>query len=244
MTDDILGKTVDQTEEPASSAVEELVGEGRKFKDVESLATAKLESDKFIEQLKFENESMRKEIGELSEARDTSKTIEDVVKALETREQGTAPTNQVEEASVNVEDVVRNVLNQERQQATATENRNKVNQELMRYFGGDAEKAVQYKQSALDRSGLSQEDLDTLVARSPSAAMAVLGLNSQSNQPNVSISAMGAQGEAPRSGTVVRNQSYYKALKKEMGANKFYGDIKLQQQMFKDADSLGDDYFK
>ena len=45
-------------EEPTSpSVLGDLVGDGRKFNDVEALAKGKLEADKFIEQMKQENAS-------------------------------------------------------------------------------------------------------------------------------------------------------------------------------------------
>lgn len=251
MTDDLISSATSAEAVPPSSeeatpssAVNELVGEGKKFKDVDSLASAKLESDKFIEQLKFENEAMRKEIGELSEVRSNSKTIEDVLAALQSREQNEVSDNQAGTNSADVEDVVRNILNQEQAKQSAMSNRASVSEALTQRFGGDEAKAKEFIQQTVKSNGMTGEQFANLVDTAPGAAKSILGLNSQSNQPNVSISAMGAQGEAPRSGTVVRNQSYYKALKKEMGTRKFYEDIKLQQQMYKDADSLGDDYFK
>jgi len=50
-------------EEPTSpSVLGDLVGEGRKFNDVEALAKGKLEADRFIEQMKQENASLKADL--------------------------------------------------------------------------------------------------------------------------------------------------------------------------------------
>ena len=45
---------------PVADPLQELVGEGKKFKSIEDLAKSKVEADRFIDKLKSENDALRK----------------------------------------------------------------------------------------------------------------------------------------------------------------------------------------
>ena len=67
--EDIIASTSTHTTEgsstPTTDALAELVGEGKKFKDIAALAVGKVESDKFIDRLKKEAADLLKSLNRL-----------------------------------------------------------------------------------------------------------------------------------------------------------------------------------
>lgn len=243
MTDDILNSATSTTQSTETNPLAELVGEDKKYSSVEALAESRIEADKHIKHLEFENKNMREEIEKLAGERENSKTIEDILEALNTRKQGNESNNQSDSGSANVEDVVKSILNQERQASTAKENYARVNSTIAQAFNGDNEAAAEHVKKVLAETNITGEQLNRLSESSPDAALKVLGLNSQTKtQTMVSPTAV-SENSAPRVGGEVRNYKYYQALKKEMGTSNFHNDIKLNAQMLRDADEQGDAFY-
>ena len=70
------------------SALDQLVGEGKKFKTIEDLAAGKLKSDQHVEQLEGENKVAREKVAELEGASDQSATVADLIKAVRSNPEG------------------------------------------------------------------------------------------------------------------------------------------------------------
>ena len=91
MTEDLISAATSEgsNEELAQeSAVDLLVGEGKKYKSVDDLAKSRITADEHIKQIEFENNNMRKELDTLSSQRENSKTIEDILVKLDQANSG------------------------------------------------------------------------------------------------------------------------------------------------------------
>lgn len=243
MTSILLGDdqnpTGDNTPPPAE-ALSTLVGEGKKFKDVESLAKAKLEADSFIGKLTDETAKLRAEL-------EKRMTLEEQLAALTRGEGGQPgggqpapgqgnqpPTNtSVPDVEALLDKKLRERSEQERRQA----NIRQVDELLLKHYG-DANKA---KAAVLEFNSTLGINLTDLAASSPAAVAKLIGGSSGSGS-----------GLPAERGTVnvggnmsgeVRNKAYYDKLRSEMGNARFYADRKLQVQIHKDAQSLGDAYY-
>jgi len=247
MADDLIGNET-QTEVKKESSetttvVDELVGEGKKYNNVEALAKSKTHADEHISKLEFENANMREELTKLEEARKESKTIDDVIHALENRPTETSPANQTGTDSVDVKSLVAGEFNRRAEADRANENQTSVNAELINQFNGDVEQAKTHLQKVREDSGLSVEQFKILAQTSPVAALRILNINPPQSKGDISVTSRGnLSPEAPPINSNRRNKSYYDALRKDMGIGKFYDDIKLQTQMQEDFASLGDDW--
>lgn len=244
----------DQT--PNAEILAELVGEGRKYKSVEDLAKSRIEADKFIDQLKGELKTVRTEFDRLADERKNSKTIEDVLKALESprpREGVSGDNQSASQSPGDLEKLVEGVLTRKQSETQAKLNRDTVNKQVLEAFGMDQTKAREFVSQTLSQSGVSNEVFQNLVNAAPQAALKLLGveskatdtetLNQRNKDRNVSPTARAdLQSFAPIT-SGVRNKTYYNNLKKQMGFNKFFGDIKLQQAMIQDAANLGDSFY-
>src|SRR4051812_39958036 len=95
-------------EPPATPAVraEDLVGEGKKFKDIDALAAGKLESDRFIEQLKAEKADAEARASRAVEVEaELQKLREDLI-ARKAPEPVGKPTQPSQPATTDIEKIV------------------------------------------------------------------------------------------------------------------------------------------
>ena len=242
MSEDLINSATTQ-EEVAVSAVDQLVGEGKKFNSVEDLAKGKIASDKHIEQLEFEKTQVQEDLSKLAEANESQVTMQDILAKLDANnlhgeQVQTSMTDTARESDIS--GMVSQAMLQERAQLTAQANRDKVNSEVAAYFKGDLEKAKEHIKSTIAASGLNGTQFSDLSESSAEAALRVLNIQSN-NQPTTSVSARADlnAGALSVGSEGTRNKSYYDAKKKEMGFTKFHSDVKLQTQMHEDYATMG-----
>lgn len=240
------------------SAYETLVGEGKKFSDVEALAKSKIEADAFIESLKKENSEFRQELN-------TRLSLEEFYnKTTQQRNESNPPissgnTNTVEEgvdnrvntaapkASISQEDVqrlVKEALAREQTQATRMSNLNESREELHKIFGDEYGSHLAKRADSL---GLDRNFVDEIASRSPKALLAMIGETPKTNDRNVApptsqrnttqatFSTTGNQHNG------VRNEAYWAEMKRTN--LKEYMKPENQVQRHKDAQALGEKYF-
>lgn len=252
-TEDVIGRV---SQGGTSDILNQLVGDGKKFKSIEDLARGKIESDSFIEKIKGENETLRTLLKEIAKT-DTESTLTDLIAE---RAKKNAGSGKVDDRSPNLEtntdrqpaevdqDRIMEAVREYSRTERETSNQMRTNQILAEMFG---EKAVAEVASRAKAKGVSGDVLKSVAKTSPDAFFAMLG-----------IEVMGAEGKGVKQGGVagrgsvssdamaggredqnVRNQAYYDRLKSEMGVRKFVLDRKLQLEMHKDMQTLGDAFF-
>lgn len=170
MAEDIFAATGDTT----TSTFDQLVGEGKKFKDQEALAKAKAEADAFIERLKSEQDQLRQELS-------TRVSVEDQLKKLNESRQ--IPNNTENAPSANtpptdsqrpdVAAQVREALQQELRNQTSRTNVNAVSVRMTELLG---DKVGDFVSSKATELGVSVKDLEAMASRSPEAFYRMVGV--------------------------------------------------------------------
>jgi uncharacterized protein (DUF305 family) len=249
--------TADTTTPPADNSgtppvttgvFEQLVGPGKKFDSQEALARGKMESDQFIQKLLEEKREAVELAQRLAQEVDSLKVKASILDRINPQNpnsvnqygsQGTpqAPA-QTPAAGLSAEDVVK-LIESSKQHDLAQANIRQADSALIKALGSDAPAYVKQKAQEL---GMEVTDLYKVATKSPTAFLNMLGVTP--NQTN--SGSMYNQSNRPNSnnpGPEIRNEAYYNKLKKEMGILKFVQDARLQVQMHKDMQALGDSFF-
>jgi len=220
-----------------------LVGEGKKFKTVADLAKGKLESDSFVAQLQEENKALRELASAKAEAGNTtliSELVANLTKQGNTNSApSTTPANQPAKSGLTEEDV--NALIEKRDATSrASSNIQSFNALVSKAFGDKSEVEVAARINAV---GADPQLFAQLVAKSPQAALAMLGLTA--DKGNASSSREGSVNTAAllaNSNGNVKNAAYFKELRKTMGSD--YYSPKVQQELFRARKEQGDAFYK
>lgn len=241
MTD--LFETPVQGNDQPESFMNELVGEGKKFADVEALAKGKWHSDKYATKLESENEELRKELERRLTIEEyiqktnqsTSKTSND---DSERDDEVTQALNQLnpDKLKGDVLEQVKQLLETQKKQSTAESNVAKVRESLQSIWGPSFAQKLNERAVELH---MSQDDLGKLAETNPQAFLAIVAPKApqrQSHEPPRSTRNM------PQSqGSGDRTKSYYDRLKQENPRAYLSREIQIQEH--KDAIRLGAAFF-
>ncbi len=157
--------------------VEQLVGEGKKFKDITDLAKGKAESDKYIEVLKARLEEATKEIN----TRTSLDTFLKEIKGAKEPNPHQTPAPQGGEPNAGLDDSTiekkfeEYLARRESQRSTQT-NLEKVSTVLRDQFGPEANLIIKKKAQEL---GMSVQSLEQVAAQSPSAFYRLVGVSEE-----------------------------------------------------------------
>lgn len=222
------------------SALEVLVGDGKKFKDVEALARAKMESDAFIEQLKREAAGVREELN-------TRVNMQDFLDQLKAQTSRSEPDPQVLGDQVDtgkplsdeeLQSKVDAILNKKQLESEAQRNEAFVVSELVKVYGNNYEAKVLARASEL---GVNKEFLLDMAKRTPKAFLELVVVQTTRNDPNQAVPPRSSGAPPSPLSQGVRNESYYKKLKKDNPV--LYLSPKVQLQEYQDAMKLGEAFF-
>lgn len=225
-----------------TSALEELVGPGKKFQTVDDLAKGKKDSDAFINTLTNENKELRGLVTDLDKRLRKAESGLSILDRLNTpsNPQGNPleppVVNEPEPKVVGLseEDVVR-VVEQVKQNDVATRNKAEVDATLARLLGNEAKGFIIQKANEL---GMDSRELAGLALKSPKAFYNMLGINPNAKTGNTMY--VNSNGASAPSNEPVRNNAFYESLKKKMGTKAFILDKNLQNQRHRDMETLGD----
>lgn len=237
--------TTENTEN--QSALEILVGDGKKFKTAEDLAKGKVEADAFIVTLQNQIKELGDELGKANISAERRTALENLMSTLtnttknspETKgvNQPSGPDNQTK--TLSHDDVVK--LLEERELSKAAERNKAVAKgQLSKIYGEKTDEVIAKKAKEL---GISVAELEGLAAKSPQLFLNAVGANARDNstRPMANHGSVNTTGSDPDlGGGEVRNKAYYDNLRSSMGALKFVNDSKLQVQRHRDMAALGD----
>lgn len=238
-TEDLLSDT------NTSNVLDQLVGEGKKFKTQEDLARGKIESDTFIQRLQSEMTELRKDLNERVR-------MEELLERLETaRSNDGTNSNESNQLSgdrpnsPDLETIIEQKLSKREQQKTAKENVAEVRKALEKHFGEDYEAKLKAKAEELQ---LTVAELNDWAKKSPKAFLELVGVREQRGgmytpptSRTFSSDRMG--GNTGSGGT--KTYSQYEALRKSNPTE--YWSATTQLQMHKDAIAAannGEDFYK
>jgi hypothetical protein len=230
--------------DPSKNYYDQLVGEGRKFLDNESLAKGKYESDIHIRNLELRMDQMREDYLKERDSNAQRAKLEDLIEKLETRAtttttESTTPANVDSKPRIDP-DQLPTLISKEIQSYEVNKGRannfNAVKAKLIERFGTNYQTSVKDR---LDSLGLTAEFADNLAKTSPNAFFNTLGLNEVPQTDNTA---------PPRSSTTFRptgptkrKYSYYQELRKK--DPKAYYDPKIAIEMDRMSQELGDEFF-
>lgn len=228
-----------------SSVVEQLVGPGKKFKTVEDALKGKVEADAFVSSLTKEAAELRRELAARDEEVARLRSRASIIDRLNqpNDEPGTAPVPNNQPATapvqsgITAEDVV-SLIQKTDQEKAAKANLDLVDSTLVKTFGADAVAVVRQRAAEL---GIDTVELMQIGARSPQAFFNMVGVQPKGTPGNPIYNGSTPVGNA---NVEVKNKRYFDKLRAEMGNTKFIMDRNLQLEMHKQAQILGDDYYK
>jgi len=242
MSDDVFStQTGDQT---SKTSLEELVGEGKKFKTVEDLAKGKLEADSFIAQLEGELKGVKGDLTKSEEDKGKQATVAELIEAVKaSQKQDDQAANQLseEDLSKKIVEVMQGVSDTE----TRGQNRAKGNALVLKQVKGDVEAAKTFIAGRAKALGMTTDELAVLSELHPEAFAKLVANNPSTDSKGItSLNDLNPEviANATRETTIdgVHTKAYYDALKKEMGVGAYWKDSKVQGQYYKDAMKLGD----
>jgi hypothetical protein len=217
--------------------VDQLVGEGKKYANMDELAKAYMNADQFIGQLKTETEGLRTELNQ----RVAAETLfEKIVQARPEPSPPVAapkedpPVGDPNQTSVDLAQVVREQLLVREQEKTIQQNADEVTNRMIKEFGSE-DKAHQVVLAKAQELGVSIEFLQDVAVKSPKAFYQTLGLTTTpTSVPSVSrgdvnTAALGttSNGGASTYGT----KEYFDALRRDNPSK--YWTPAIQNQIFK-----------
>lgn len=227
------------------SPLETLVGDGRKFSSVDELAKAKLESDRFIEQLKAENAGLRED---LSKRQSLEELVTQARESLFTQQPANTDnqpdaiepntTPQEEQKAVTSDDEllerIRAVTAQERERETRSANLNTVRGRLNELYGEKSEEVLKRRAEEL---GLGIDFLTEVAAKSPKAFFTTLGVEAPAKAPSTAPNRSEVNTEAlnnANSGAAKEGTwQWYEELRKTNPT--LYWQPKIQRKLHADA---------
>lgn len=252
MTDLFSAPQTTGEENPNKNFLEELVGEGKKFKTPEELARGKAEADAFIKRLQDEAAGLRQELS-------TRQTLEQLMDKM-AAEKGNQQTNQQSYnqdseggegtkavKSITEEDIARLV---EERLSTAEKTRihnsnlETVRKALESSLGSDYVTHLKAKAAEL---GVSEEYLSNMAKETPKAFLKLVEVDGSpkgttpqlfSPPPTHGLPGSNNKGFSP---TGQRKQSWYENLRKSNPTE--YWSPATQNRMHQEAQSLGEAFF-
>lgn len=169
--------------------VQELVGEGKKYRSPEDALKSVPHAQQHIQTLETELATLREELNN----RRTTQELLDELKSGMNHEQQTAPQDMQQD---NVMALVQQAIQQNEVSKTSKANADNVAKQFQTVYGSEAEKV--YNKLAAD-SGLTVAQLNTLATTSPSVVIKLAGLDSKTT--NVTKSSSDVNTEAYNSQT-------------------------------------------
>jgi hypothetical protein len=203
------------TIEEGKDYVAELVGDDKKFKDVQSLARGKLESDNYIKELTSRLDDLRKEL----DSRTSLDAFLQEMKGLKTPPQNgqvqkddTPVTPQaVPLDDSTLEQRLDELLERRVRQQKSESNLDQVQRVLKDQLGDQAKNVINNKAKEL---GMSVKDLEGLATQSPSAFFTLVGISAERQQVTNVPPARSSVNPGPQSPMGVKNKAYFDNLKK------------------------------
>lgn len=229
--------TGNQENQAQPNPLDQLVGEGKKFKTVEDLVKSYTHSQSYIEQLQGENSGLREELSTRQGAEDLFRKI--VENKPEPAQPDAAPKvsepNPVgEPEKVDLAQLVRAELEAHSVQQRQAENAKTVLEGLVKHFGSEeeAQKAVQEKAAEL---GVTTQFLQDVALKSPTAFFNTVGINPNPKdtdqpvlRPDVNTAAFSSK---PSDQGAPGTKDYFERLRKENPSA--YWDPSVQNQIYK-----------
>lgn len=232
----------------AKTAMESLVGEGKKYKSTEDAIKALWHSQQHIARLENERAQQQAALNERKNGEDLLALIEQKLKATSNEppqvvservpsNNGTPPVTGI--TPEDIERLLEQKLAQKSQASAAETNMNRVVETLKANWGPSYQADLRAKAAEM---GVSQDYLLDLAKSSPAVFLSAVGGNNRKGTATESLPpASSFSSSIPSQQTQARNYAYYQKLMATDRAS--YWSPKVQNQMLKDLANLGDKFY-
>lgn len=219
---------------PSNEAfLEQYVGEGKKFKDVNELAKAYANADKFIPELKQDLQTTREFIAEELK-KIAVRNAEPPAPNVETGGNQPAPVAPPKDEGEDLDTRIAKALELRDTQSRFQKNASIVQDVLVEQLGSVV-KAAEAVVSKAQELGLQPSEMKELAAKSPKAFLATMGLSdtrpmsSSTPASSADVRIDNINNGEPKANTY----AFYEKLRKSNPS--LYGTLKIQQALMKDA---------
>lgn len=247
MTDNLLDQPEDKPFfDPNKNYLEELVGEGKKFKTDADLARGKAEADYMVANLIREKKELLEDHMKLRQEYQAGPKLQEIIDRLSqqthsSRDENTNNSNEDDKPAAikpeDIENLVSSKIRDFESSKKETENFNTVKAKLQERYGNNYPDVIKQQVNDL---GLTVDDINALAKKSPAAFFRTLGLDQAQNNDNSFQAPPRSERRsdpfAPN--TLKRTWSYYQKMRKERPDE--YFNPKTSVQRLKDAVELGD----
>lgn len=232
--------------DPNKNYLEELVGDGKKFKSSEELARGKAESDMYIEHMKARMDELRQDYTKLHSEYNAGpklkETLDQYMQELKQSQQAPLPSGQTEQSVVldenKVSELVKQHIQATKQLDMEQANAKTVESKLQAAFGPNYKQVVSQQ---INQMGMTVEFFNDMARKYPDALMRTLGMEGTQRQDNTfQAPPTSSLRSDPFAGPVKRTNAYYQKMRKDDPVK--YRDPKTQDQMYKDYAALGEDF--
>ena len=234
--------------DPSKNYLEELVGDGKKFKSPEELARAKMESDLYIKNLTRTQDEMRQDLLNSKAEIQARQRLEDLIDQLSKRQQQSDDDidntrNDVDRNTPaikpeDIEKMVQQQMSSIERNKTEEANFKSVQAKLRERYGNDYANILS---SQVHDLGYTAEEANRLARSHPDAFLKLFGVNDQ-RQPDLfqSPPQSSTRRDPGVQGREKRTWSFYQKMRKEQPD--VYYDPKTQVQLHKDSVALGKEF--
>lgn len=249
MTDLFSGGN-NQTPPPSDKdPLEVLTGPGGKFdrskysseEDMyKAIARGKVESDVLIDDFKRRQDELRSDYESVMQQNKAGQRLEELLAKFEQNQNQSSntpsETDQPKEFDLSkIEELVNSRLTQHEQAKLEDANARKVEAKLIEHFGSNYQAALKQQVEAM---GLDKDFVNGLARKHPEVLFRTLGITGDRKSETFQAPPQSSQTFAPQ--TQERTWSYYQKLREK--DPRAYHSPKIQDQMYKDAISLGDKF--
>lgn len=218
---------------PAVNSLESLVGEGKKFADVEALAKGKVAADAHIARLEEEAVRLREVAQQNINAETQLTELKNELMSLRESASG-KPRVPTEPAltETDIETLVERSLTKKEANRTVAQNINESNNRIVRHFG-TVEKAQEAVRAKADEMGVTVEFIKETAARSPTAFMQLMGIvpkpaSDKGDGTFIQSSGSVVRPEVVGSGPVEGSKAWLDTIRRKE-PNRFF-DVAFQQK--------------
>lgn len=228
-------------EQNVAPKFEDLVGEGKKFKDTEAVANKVWHADQHINKLEAELEELRTELR-------TRTTVEDTLTRLQQRQIEERPPidntnnreeNRSENSNVNVAEVVASELNKLREKDRREANLVETRAGLKERFGADYNSTLL---QVAEQLGVSKDFLTSMATTTPQGFFKLIdSVKAPDDRRPVNVPSPLGGGGRQVSDAGVRDNEYYQNMRRTDPVK--YFDKRTQKMLHDDAMRLGNRFY-
>lgn len=224
----------------------ELVGEGKKYKDVQALAKSNKDKDDFIERLKGEAAAARSALrGEqkIDEFLDKLKNIKAPAAGVPNKDGNQPDPKDTNQPNMNNENETKGLTAVEVEQILERREKARIAEQNLKgaldiakkSFGANYAATLKAKAEEL---GVSQEYITDVAKTSPQAFARLVGANGASQGTSSPQTMINSAALKDQKGNV-KDSKYYKELRKKVGDAEFFKP-QIQNELFRQVKALGD----